>query len=52
MAGKSKSSALSGLILVLALIAAVVTAVVYALATHEKHVYLEMWKDYDECGMA
>ncbi len=51
MEKKSGKSALRGLVFVLTIIAAGVAAVVYALATHRRHIYHEKWKDYDECGM-
>lgn len=39
------------LICMLIFIAVGVSAVVYGIATHRRHVYKEKWKDYDECGM-
>lgn len=52
MARKSEKSSVHGLVIVLVAIAAGVAAVVYALATHRRHLNREKWKDYDECGLA
>lgn len=52
MKKKPEKSVVWNLIVVLSLIAAGVSAVVYLLATHRRYLDREKWKDYDECGIS